>query len=89
MDRLEVLLGFFIGALAYGSFRFAYWAQWEKLAWYWTKTDMLEELRRSGTSHPPEAHRYIASIVGCFWGLLGLIVTIVLWASVATVANVF
>ena len=85
--RLNALVLLWFGGLAIGAFKFSYWAQWEKLAWYWTRTDAQEQLRQTGTTRPPHFHRVLAFAVGLFWGALGMFVTVVLWAFVAWLAR--
>lgn len=86
-SRAEALVSIWLGMLALGAFQYAYWAQWEKLAWYWTRTDAQEQLRLTGTARPPSFHRVVAYIVGLFWGLIGLLVTAVLWVTVAGITQ--
>ncbi len=86
-SRLDALVPIFLGLLAIGAFHYAYWAQWEKLAWYWSRTDAQEQLRLAGVSRPPKSHRIIAGIVGSFWGVVGMLLTAVLWVAIGTIAR--
>lgn len=85
LQRIEAVLFILLGILAFGGFHVAYWAQWEKSAWYWSRTVAQEQIRISGTSSPPRWHRSYAYVVGLFWALVGLAVTLPLWLLVGFV----
>lgn len=87
-ERLSTVVMLWLGLLTVGAFKLAYWAQWEKCAWYWSRTDAQEQLRQTGTARPPRFHRALAFTVGLFWGALGLLVTMLLWALVAWLARI-
>lgn len=59
--------------LSLGAFWYAYWAEWEKLAWDWKRTTAVDECARLGESSPPSWHRLAAMAVGLFWGLLAFV----------------
>lgn len=88
LARTSLFIGVWLGLLVLGAFHFAYWAEWEKLAWYWTRTDADEEFRKKGRATPPRWHQYRAYFVGVVWGSLSLMLTALLWVTVAAVVSV-